>query len=360
MLIGLFGGIRMRIALICPSNLLYMPYVSNYERILKENYVDYDIINWDRFSIEKESEFTYRDSKIGHQRSFLDYFKFSRFVLNILRMNRYDKVIVFGIQLVFFFKRYLIKEYSNKFIIDIRDYNRIIKYFNIGKLIDNSNFTVLSSPGYKDWLPKSNKYVINHNTQIERLDELRKVEREIKNKDIISISYIGSIRDYKINTNFIDSLKNKKHIALNFHGEGSINKDIENYVIDQIIDNVRLTGRYEKEEEAKLYKGSDFINVLIPNDSINSRTLLPNRLYNAAVYGKPIIAFKGTYLSEIIKKYNLGIVVGSFFNIEREIMEYINNFNFELYEKGRSSFFGTVIEENKEFSIRIKKFISEN
>lgn len=348
----------MKIALICPSNMLYMPYVDNYTKILDEIDVDYSVINWDRFKIEKDSEFTYRDSKIGHQRSFLDYFKYSRFVLNILKKNNYDKVVVFGIQLVFFLKSRLVKEYRNKYIIDIRDHNRIIKYFNIEKTIEHSNFTVLSSPGYKEWLPESNKYVINHNTKVESLDELREVGSDIKNRDFININYIGSIRDYKINIDFINSLKNKKHIAMNFHGEGAINKDIENHVTNQTIGNVKLTGRYEKEQESEFYKISDFINILIPNDSINSRTLLPNRLYNAAIYGKPILAFDGTYLSEIVKKYNLGIVIESFDNIEREIIEYINNFNLDLYENGRRLFFESVIKENRSFFTNIINYIS--
>ena len=63
----------MKIALICPSNMLYMPYVDNYTKILDEINVDYSVINWDRFKIEKDREFVYRDSKIGHQRNFLDY-----------------------------------------------------------------------------------------------------------------------------------------------------------------------------------------------------------------------------------------------------------------------------------------------
>lgn len=346
----------MKIALICPSNMLYMPYVDNYTKIFDEINVDYSVINWDRLKIEKDNEFTYRDSKIGHQRGFLDYFKYSRFVLNILKKNNYDKVVVFGIQLVFFLKSHLIREYSNKYIIDIRDHNRIVKYFNIEKEIDNSTFTVLSSPGYKEWLPKSNKYIINHNTKIESLDELIEVDGDIRNKDFININYIGSIRDYKMNIDFINSLKNKKHIALNFHGEGAINKDIENHVTNQKIDNVKLNGRYEKKQESDLYKNSDFINILIPNDSINSRTLLPNRLYNAAIYGKPMLAFEGTYLAEIVNKYNLGIVVESFDNIEIEIMEYINDFKLEFYENGRTLFFEGVIKENIEFRNRLQKF----
>lgn len=345
----------MKIALICPSNMLYMPYVYNYTKIFDEINADYSVINWDRLKIEKDSEFTYRDSKTGHQRSFLDYFKYSRFVQNILKKNNYDKVVVFGIQLVFFLKNHLIKDYSNKYIIDIRDHNRIVKYFNIKKSIDHSNFTVLSSPMYKEWLPKGNKYIINHNTKIESLDELRMVSLDSPSGNKLLVGCIGALSNYEINIDFINSLKNNKAIHLNYHGEGVINKDISLYLNENEIKNVNLTGRYAKEQEEDLYNKNNIINVLI-NGGINNKTCLPNRLYNAAIYGKPILAFDGTYLSEIVKKYSLGIVVESFDNIEIEIMEYISNFNFKVYENGRNLFFESVIKENKEFSTNIEEF----
>ena len=310
----------MKIALICPSNMLYMPYVENYTNILDEIDLEYDIINWDRFKIEKESKSIYRDSKTGHQRSFLDYFKYSRFVLNILKKNNYDKVVVFGIQLVFFLKRHLIREYSNKYIIDIRDHNRIIKYFNIEKAINHSNFTVLSSPGYKEWLPKSNKYVINHNTQIESLDELKEVKPfDLSSGNNISVGCIGALRDYKINIDFIESLKNSAIVELNYHGEGDINEDVSGYLFEHGIKNVRLTGRYDKEEELELYVKNNIINVLRYNDGINNKTALPNRLYNAAIYGKPMLAIEGTQLAQNIKDYELGLVVNSFEQVGIEI-----------------------------------------
>ena len=345
----------MKIALICPSNMLYMPYVDNYTKVFDELDADYSLINWDRFKIEKDSKLTYRDSKIGHQRSFLDYFKYSRFVLNILKKNNYDKVVVFGIQLVFFLKRHLIKEYRDKYIIDIRDHNRIIKYFNIEKTIEHSNFTVLSSPGYKEWLPESNNYVINHNTQIESLNELKEVKPfDLSSSNEISVGCIGALRDYKINIDFIESLKNNEIVKLNYHGEGNINQGISKYLLEHGIENVNLTGRYDKEEEPELYKKNNIINVLRYNDGINNKTALPNRLYNAVIYGKPMLAFEGTYLSEIIKGYNLGLIIKDFDIIERKVVVYMENFDFELYKNNRYLFFGSVIKENEEFHNKIK------
>lgn len=350
----------MKIALICPSNMLYMPYVDNYTKIFDEIDVDYSVINWDRFKIEKDSEFTYRDSKIGHQRSFLDYFKYSRFVLNILKKNNYDKVVVFGIQLVFFLKSNLIREYSNKYIIDIRDYNRIIKYFNIKKSIDHSNFTVLSSPGYKEWLPKSNKYIINHNTKIESLDELRQVKPfDLSSINKISVGCIGALRDYKINIDFIQSLKNSEIVQLNYHGEGDINEDISRYLLEYDIKNVKLTGRYTKDQEEDLYNKNDIINVLRYNDGINNKTALPNRVYNAPIYGRPIIAYEGTQLSEIVKKYSLGIVVDSFENVVEAILNFANTFNRDEYNENRKKFFRNVTTDNLLFVKYVEGFVSD-
>ena len=99
------------------------------------------------------------------------------------------------------------------------------------------------------------------------------------------------------------------------------------------------------------------INVLRYNDSINNKTALPNRLYNSTINGIPMIAFKGTYLSEIIEKYKLGLVLESFDNVEIKIQEYINNFAYNDYEELRKMFLVKVIKENEYFYKEIKKFI---
>lgn len=110
MLIEWFGGNRMKVILICRASMLYMPYVEIYEKIFKENKIDYEIINWDRMHIEDiKSKLKYRDFKIGHQRNYFDYLKFRRFVIKKIDENKYNKVIIFGIQLSYFLKNYILK-----------------------------------------------------------------------------------------------------------------------------------------------------------------------------------------------------------------------------------------------------------
>jgi hypothetical protein len=347
----------MKVALICPANMIYMPYVGNYEKILKENNVDYTIINWDRFQIEDTyDEFKYRDKKVGHQRRILDYFKYKKFIIKKLKENKYDKLIVFSLQLCYFLKKYLVGNYKGKYVIDIRDYNKIIKFFNIKTIVDNSDLTVISSAGYKQWLSNSNKYAINHNTQINSLKELRPVNINHK-EEKISISCIGAIRDYDINIDFINSLKNNDKIKVYYHGEGPANGDIKAYLTKNSTKNVTLSGRYIQGNEEKLYAQSDLINVFRNNDDINNKTALPNRLYNSVLYGKPMIAVEGTYLSEQIKKYKVGLILDSFDQIENNINKYLKEFHKDEYERGRTSFFENVIQVNEHFKIKLTEFL---
>ncbi|AWE06759.1 hypothetical protein DCE79_04820 [Lysinibacillus sp. 2017] len=345
----------MRIALICPSNMLYMPYVKNYEHILVEQNIDYDIINWDRFQMEEIKENTYRDKKKGHQRNFLDYLKYKKFLMNRLNSSHYDKIIVFGIQLSYFLKKIIKSKYKEKCIIDIRDHNKILNFFNLGELIECSASTILSSPGYKEWLPKSNKYVINHNTQVTSINELKDIN--IFNKDKVYIANIGAIRDLKVNKDFINNIKDNEKFELKFHGESDENNKLKLYINSNHINNVLITGRYKKEDEEGFYNQSDLINVLRYRDGINNKTSLPNRLYNAVLHGKPLLTYEGTALAKEIRKYNLGLILSSMNNLESEMIKYLNEFDYEVYKKGRISFLYSVTKDNKNFYLKVKEFL---
>lgn len=347
----------MKIALICPSSMVYMPYVNYYENILSLNNIDYEIINWDRLHDQDNSDYyTFKDTKIGHQRNFFDYIGFRKFIMKILKEIKFDKLVVFGIQLTYFLKDILIKNYKNKYIIDIRDYHKIINLFNIKKVIKNSSYVVISSPGYKKWLPNIGKYIINHNTPMNKIEALNKSHTP-RVTSRISISYIGSLAHFDVNRDFINSLKNHENFYLIFRGQGIINDKLKKYIKENKVENVEINGRYERSEEAELYGSTDLVNMLLYDQNINNKTCMANRIYNSALYGKPMIVLEGTYLSEQVRRYNLGLVIKNFEFITDEIEEYLQNFNADQYEKGRRLFWTWVINDNKIFSQKITEFI---
>jgi len=347
----------MKIALICPSNILFMPYVSNYENIFKANKTDYTIINWDRCHIEDDNHFTYRDKKKGHQRNFYDYYKYKRFVIQKLKEFHFNKVIVFGLQMSFFMNKFLMKNYKENYSIDIRDHNKIIDYVKMKRFIEGSSLNVISSPAFERFLIESGEYVINHNTQIESLKELAGDRTHFLDEKI-KIACIGALRDYDVNIAFINILKNNQNYDLLYHGEGMINQAIQNLIQNEGIRNVILTGRYEKKQEKELYENCHIVNVLQYSHEMNNQTLLPNRLYHSAKYKKPLVTLSGSYMAEQIKKYNLGLVIESLEGLEDKIYNYLYEFNHDLYEKGVNDFFKKIISDNQIFKKRLIEFCS--
>lgn len=345
----------MKIALICPSNMLFMPYVTQYLQTFREQHADCTVLNWDRFGMEQASETTYRDKKTGHQRKAADYYSYRRFVVRKLKEEDFDKVVVFGVQMAFFLGRYLRRHFHQEFMVDIRDYNRLLKHFSIEKIIRASAYTVVSSPSYLQWLPDSDHYLVSHN-----MDRAEAVPLESAlpgtDKGRIRIACIGALRDLEANLAFIKEVMYDEKITLSYHGEGEINHRLEQYLEINHVRNVALTGRYQRQEEKELYLKSGMINVLRYNDSISNRTALPNRLYRAALWGKPLLALEGTYLGQVIEKYHLGLVLDSLNGAGGKIVSYWEDFDRRAYEAGRQEFLKQIQIENEAFIGSLKCF----
>ncbi len=347
----------MKIALICPANRLYMPYVQSYEQLLKAQQIDYDIINWDRLQLETPSETCYQDGKIGHQRHIIDYVKYKRFILQALQRTQYDRIIVFSIQLTYFLKEILLRSFPQRFIVDIRDHHKLLHFFDIGKWVDSSVWTVLSSARFQNWLPKSNRYLIHHNTPLTNLSNLPHCTPPATQK--IRIANIGATRDIAINKSLIRSLGNNIGFEVHYHGAGGCTEELKKYTAKHQIANVLFSGRYEAHQETALYARSDMINILREAKGVNNQTALPNRLYHAAFMAKPLLALAGSYVAELVAEYQLGLVVSSLQEIDQQISHYFKHFSQEQFDEGRVLFLSHVIEENALFRQQVLAFCTE-
>jgi hypothetical protein len=339
-----------KVALICPTNLKYMPYVDSYKTKLDFNNIEFDLIYWNRNLEEKNDSVNfieYNDKKNNIKRTFLDYYLFSKFVKLTLKKDTYRIVVIFTLPLIFFFQFYF-KNKKTKFILDIRDYHFILKFFNLKKLVNKSEKTIISSNGFLRWLPKSSKYMINHNTRIREIKNNSNENINFDKKHIV-ISYIGQLQHYYPNVNFIKSLKNNVLFELRFVGKGTKSDEIIKYCYKNKINNVKVFGQYSWIEEPSKYFETDLVNLILDNKNLNNKTCLANRLYNGVYYFKPLIIYGDTYMSDIIKKYSLGLVLNKHDLVPEKIIEYINSFDIKKFEKGRFDFFYKVINENLEF-----------
>lgn len=350
------NNLKIDVLIITPSNIIHMPYLNNYINILDSLDIKYKIINWDRNHIEEESSLKYRNKSIGVKKRYLEYRNYYKFVQTKIEDFAPEKIIIFGIQLGYFLNKVLIKNYKDKYILDIRDKNLMMYFYNLNKLIENSKYTVISSEGYRRWLLGGKNYLVNHNINIDNLDS-EMVPPSKKGK--IKIGTVGTIRDKNINLKLINEVSKSKNLSACFYGDGSVKETLEYYVTKERKDNVLFYGRYKKNEEKEIVNSCDFISVLRLPDSSNNKSALPNRLYSGALYGKPLLAFEGTYLAQVIKMFKLGVVVDTLDNLELTLQHYQYWLveNWKEYLSNRENFFRWVLSDNEKFKSYLTEFL---
>jgi hypothetical protein len=337
-----------------------MPYLNHYLIESKKSGNQYFTLYWDRLNEMKEDKNTiiYKDSKKQYRKNIFEYLKYSLFIKRKIKYLKPDKIIVFGLPLLYFLRFYLKRRFSKKYIIDIRDYHKIKKMFSCKAVIKKSYATVISSRGFESWLPKYN-YIVSHNSSL--FDKFNFTDYYFsKNIDHrVNISYIGTIRDPEINIQLLLCTKDNEDITNIFHGFGPGVQIIQHFSNENNIRNVEFHGRYDNNQADKLYLESDIVNALIPNSSINSLTLLPNRLYNAALFCKPVLCLEGTYLSKIVKEFGLGIVIDNFESVGQKVKKFLKTIDIEKFERKRYEFILNVVNENTQYNECLTHFLSE-
>lgn len=354
-----------RVLIICPAIPDDMPYLRHYIDYLESQKVSYDLLylcrglcdakyptNYISFSCNPSNDSFI--SKLWH------YYMYSRFVINVLHKSKYTHIITFGIASSVFLSIYLSKKYESKYIYDIRDYSKILrialfKHCN-AILLKYSYINVISSNGFRKWLPMCFDYVLCHNTTIKKLEYETSNSVVVDYSDKIKILTIGQIRDLESNTFIIERLGNNSKFELIFSGKGLVLHSLENTVREKGYNNVVFTGRYKKEEEDAIVGGTTFINVCMDNNIV-SDYLLSNRLYLAARLKKPLISFEGSYQAEIIQSYSLGVIIKRTDNIPATILEYISTFKSEEFIKGCNDFLDDVKKDLYLFSAKLSDFI---
>jgi hypothetical protein len=354
----------MKIAIIISSN-TFKSHLNYYFNFLDQHNIEYDVICWNRRMIDEPGAYAYnfsQDESKGYFYRFYSYLGYKKFVIDCLKRNCYDRIIISTIAIAILLYPYLKKHYRNKYLFDIRDYSLILYFtwFILNKVIDNSSATVISSPGFKNWLPKSSKYYIAHNFPFEQTNGIVKFiteeQRFSQNSELFEIATIGSLRDFEANKVIIDAFQGGNEFKLNFIGTGPAYDSIKNHVMRNDISNTFFYGFYHKEDEFELLETSDIINNFT-NTDLNSRTLLTNRFYLSVVLGIPMIVRFGTYQAELCERYNLGCVLDPHKDIKDQFINFTTTFKYNEYMKGCKDFLKVVENDTKNLDIYLLDFV---
>lgn len=353
----------MKIAIIVFGNLENAPYVKYYTEIFDSlKNIEYVYITWNRKKVKTETlnKNLYEFDKISPLnnskfKKCIHFKLYSNYVKQILNNEKFDFILVFTLQAALFMSNYLLKNYKNKYLFDIRDYSPVYILFKkrLEKIIKYSAATTISSLGFKDWLPNGYNYILGHNAEKNLIDESIKNDFKnifLKNVNPVKILTIGQIRDLSSNSRLVLSFKNNSKFNLYFEGDGQANDSLKK--ISKECNNVYFNGRYLKKEEASIVEKYDLINILLPV-SVADNTLMTNRFYLSLIHRKPMIVNYESFQAKYVSKYNVGVIIRNNDNIPVKLTEYINNFDEKKYNLGCSELLKEIKSEINKFEFNI-------
>ena len=356
----------MKIGIITFSDRNNMPYLKYYEDIIRKEKVDYECIFWDRFA-NGETEKTNNEytlhikclpgaNKLG---KIIPMLKYKYIIEEIIKKEQYTHLIILTTLPGVLINKLLLKQFKNKYILDIRDYTYEKYTFYkkiVDKLVDNSFFAAISSKGFLRFLNDNERIITCHN--ISNVEEIKETCADFRNKKQITIGFLGNIRYFEENCKLIDALANNPKYKLVYIGKPNVDCDLEGYCKNKSIKNVVFKGEFKNEDKPKLYKEIDLINAVYGNNSLEVTTLLPNRLYEGLLLKKPVIATNDTFLGDVVKVNKVGLCLNlDDRNIDLKIEEYILTLDFDEFSLNCEKMLREIKKEQKYFCEKIREFL---
>lgn len=359
------------IGIVFHSNIRYCPYLERYKQLLEQEKASYEIIYWDRQSLNETSDneegyVVYkRKSKLKKNRilKLFDFYLFSRFLKRTIKEREYKKLIILTTINGILLSRLLKNKYKNKYIYDIRDYS--YEHFSFYKRIEkkvilNSSMTFISSPGFKEFLPKSDKYLIAHNFNPKYIDKNQENEyHDGLLKPPIKLLFLGSIRHLEFDKSFVSLFKENDSFLLEYAGSGPDKEKLEKFILKNKINNTFLSGYYINANKRNIIANSNLLINCYPVNKHN-RYAISNKYYDSIIYKKPQIVSKGSISEKLINEKGLGIAI----DIDnKETPEIIQNWykkiNFKQFYKNCNKELERIIEEDEIFVKSVTNFILE-
>ena len=354
----------MRIAIITIGNLYRLPYLDKYIDLVPDD-VDIDIICWNRESIEEthdRANIIPFDHAIGGAtvEKAGGYFAYRRFVKRMLYQNRYERVVVTPTQTGLLLSDLLTKEYEEKYIFDIRDYcherYRFVRRLE-DRLVEKAYGTVVSSEGYKAFLPDGGDYVLVHNDRALDRAKVMEIRQRERNKRQLTIACIGYIAYHEQHKRLIDLFKNDPRFRLLFAGAGS--EDLDAYCKKVSANNVEVRGAFSPSEILEIYSAADIVNGIYGENCPELDYALSNKLYFAAELRMPVVANSGTYMEEVSSQFGFGIGLGMHDPVAKDdLFDFYRAIDWGELDEGCSLFLDKVAGENGHFRDFVSEFFS--
>lgn len=290
----------MRVLLAGPTYPERMPYVRNFTNALSRLDVPYDLLYWDRRPLGSIStpeniirfHHPHRDGDRLH--GLFGYSRFGASVRQTLAQGNYTHFIALGAMVAMLAGA---SDQRKRRWVDIRDLG-----FEDTPLVGNwlrrrllaAAMASISSKAFESFLPQR-EYVLSHNTTVTEPNPLPMPANR-------TVAYVGSPHNVPDIVNLAKTVLRAEDWRFAVHGDSYDSNALRVNMPKE----VEFTGEYSPEQEREMYARTGVVVATYGADCQNTRTALPNKLYRAAIYGRPIVASTGTYLAEVVQEAGLG------------------------------------------------------
>ena len=353
-----------KICFVSYCNLYLTPYIDNY---LSLTNTQCDILVWNRHLVNEEKEnynvIAFNKAVKDNSNSFFSkikkifaYLGYGHFVNRILKRNCYDIVVFLQSAGAVFSQGLLLRKYKGKYIVDIRDYSIEgigFLYKRERKLLRNSAVNVISSEGYRNFLPNDAMYLLvhNYNSSIPVANVMKPIDRPYR------LAFIGLIRFQEQNKKIISLFANDERFHVSFIGKNAY--ELEDFVKSNGIKNVMLIDQFSPDETLKYYDETDVVLNVYGNHTPLLDYALSNKLYFAAALKKPILVSKDTFMAEISVKNGFGFVLDfEDEKIKDRLENYLEEINFGVFIASCNDFIKKVKMDNANFEQEMKKCLN--
>jgi hypothetical protein len=347
----------MRILIIGPGKLKYMPYLHFYLDNMDWNANEIHVAYWNRdekpevissyngLTLHEFKCFMVNDAPLKEK--FKKFKKFRSFCIEKLKKDSFDKLIVLHTLSGLMLYDYLIGRYKNKYILDYRDSTYESKSFFrflVGKLVKCSYYTFVSSDAFRKFLPDSekSKTYTSHNL-LE--DSLSHRDYEKIPSDRIRVAFWGFIRYVDINSALIDRIAADDRFELHYYGREQKDAiELKQYVKDHNYKNVYFHGEYCPEDRYEFVKNTD----ILDNIYLNPNTLLAmgNKYYDGIIFRIPQVGYDGAFMTKMSTEHGVGVALDPWDkNFCSKLYDYYTSMDKEQFNKNCDKELGRVYKE---------------
>lgn len=358
----------MRAAVLLYQNMRHAPFLKFYENLFqKAEDIEYDVIYLDRHPElnEPNDEHHIPISWVGKD----DHNVISKVLTSIaypfkarkvLKSKNYDFVFALTTMPGVFLANYLIRNYTDKYLIDIRDYTKehIRGYYNTEKrVVQNAAINVISSPDYTEFLPEA-EYHVCHNLNIPDV-ETGMEEFKKSPSDKIVIAYVGNIQYVDYCLRLIKLVEMDDRFEFHFYGPEGGSLEVTSHVNNLNNPRISMKGRFKPEEKKTIFSQSDLIFNCYGNDNDIVKYAISNKYYDAAYYRRPLIVSPNTTMSRLAGEFAFPIDLKKAEGLD-ELYCWYKKVNANLFEQYCSSVVRSAKEDNSRLENLIINTLNEN